>query len=413
MTAAPRRAVATAPDAGAVAIAVFAWEWARHLIGTSWVPDDRTVIAEQLRLLTDAAAEALLGAAKPESTGRDIGSAVVGIGFATPDALGRTLALLGERLGTDLELDPADPQVRARVSALLAGVGVGFARSAHDRTLAQQDAIRSSDLVARQRAERALRARADTPYRRELAAAVERGQVVPYFQPIVTLEGEELVGFEALARWEHPDQGTLTPGKFLPSADDEVFSALGSRLREDACRAAVEWQSAAGRPVFVGVNLSAAELRTPSIVDDVRGVLSRTGLPPELLHVEITEDATLADADLPVLRGLAALGVRLALDDVGTGLSRLAVLPSLPVHGLKLAASLLDPVRLLPFAGARAGTHVLDVVTDLAGRLGLTTTVEGIENAAEASFVRRLGITRAQGWHYGRPVPAAEVTFPR
>ncbi|MFI5953627.1 EAL domain-containing protein [Cryptosporangium sp. NPDC051539] len=399
MTAVPRRSAA--PSADAVNVAVFAWEWARHLIGTSWVPDDRTVIAERLRVLTEVAASALAGGAPADGAGREVGSAVVQIGFATPDALGRTLMLLGERLGADLELDQADPGVRSRLSGLLAGVGVGFARAAHDRTLAQQDAIRSSDLVARRRAERG----ADSPMRRELAAAVERGEVVPYFQPIVSLDDEQLVGFEALARWEHPAKGTLTPGAFLPAADDAVFSALGTRVREAACRAAVGWPAVAGRPLFVGVNLSAAELRAPGIVDEVGEVLSRSGLPPESLHVEIAEDATLADVDLPVLHGLASLGVRLTLDDFGTGMSRLAMLPSLPVHGLKLAAALLDPVRLLPFRGAQAGTDVLDLVTSLAGRLELVTTVEGIESAAEASLARRLGISRAQGWHYGRPVP--------
>jgi len=408
-----------------VDVAVFAWEWARALSGTNWVPLDRTVIAERLRRLADEAADALLGRAAPSAVGRTIGEGVVAVGFAAPDALGRTLYLLSGRLLDDLGVDAADPETQRRLAALVASVGVGYARAAHDRTLAQQDAIRNSDLVARQRAERALRARLseddqprvgrtgrvlDTRYRAELPAALERGEVVPYYQPIVALDDERLLGFEALARWEHPSRGTLPPSAFLPEAADAgLFRRLGSRLRADACRAAVAWQRTAGQPVFVGVNVSPPELRDPRLVEDVRDLLDRSGLEPSLLHLEITEDVALSDADLPVLRGLAATGVQLTLDDFGTGLSRLAMLPTLPVHGLKLAGSLLDPVRHLPFPAAQAGADVLATVTALADRLGLTTTVEGIENAAEAGLARRLGIARAQGWLYGYPLPAAAL----
>ncbi|MFG1925846.1 EAL domain-containing protein [Cryptosporangium sp. NPDC048952] len=570
----------------AVDIAVFAWEWARNLSGTSWVADDRTVIVERLRLLADQAADALLGRAEPAAAGRAIGEGVVAIGFAAPDALGRTLSLLGTRLPAELGIDPADGVLPRRMASLVGAVGVGFARAAHDRTLEQQDAIRTSDLVARQRVERALRAQLaastppasthptrgalgetgvpsetsttnaftaaalggpggvpggaaaaagpatsdgvtggggvptatdvpaaddvsaadgtagpngtvgangsagaggaptngaaatngaatngaatngavygasshgasshgagargvvaaddgaamngaveiaiedaaatgdeirigrtgrvlDTGYRAELPGALKRGEVVPYYQPIVALDDERLLGFEALARWEHPVRGTLPPSAFLPDASDsDFYRALGRRLRAEACEAAVIWQAESGRPLFVGVNVSPAELRDPALVEDIRELLDRTGLAPELLHLEITEDVSLTDADLPVLRGLASTGVQLTLDDFGTGLSRLAMLPVLPIHGLKLAGALLDPVRQLPFPAAQAGTDVLVTVTALAQRLGLTTTVEGIENVAEAGLARRLGIDRAQGWHYGHPLPARNV----
>ncbi|GAA0276075.1 hypothetical protein GCM10009539_74870 [Cryptosporangium japonicum] len=441
MTSAPGRRAGRAEHNRAVDIAVFAWEWARNLSGTSWVADDRTVIVERLRLLVDQAADALHGHADSAAAGRAIGEGVVTIGFAAPDALGRTLYLLGTRLPAELGIDPADGVLPQRLASLVGAVGVGFARAAHDRTLAQQDAIRTSDLVARQRAERALRSQLaatnepaetpgetepdvehpaapvsrtgrvlDTGYRSELPAALERGEVVPYYQPIVALDDERLLGFEALARWEHPVRGTLPPAAFLPDASEsELFRALGQRLRTEACETAVSWQREAARPLFVGVNVSPAELRDPALVDDIRDLLDRTGLPPELLHLEITEDVSLTDADLPVLRGLAATGAHLTLDDFGTGLSRLAMLPVLPIHGLKLAGALLDPVRQLPFPAAQAGTDVLVTVTALAQRLGLTTTVEGIENIAEAGLARRLGIDRAQGWHYGHPLPARHV----
>ncbi|EXG81022.1 EAL domain-containing protein [Cryptosporangium arvum] len=447
VTSAPDQRAGRAEHNRAVDIAVFAWEWARNLSGTSWVADDRTVIVERLRLLVDQAADALHGLTDSAAAGRAIGEGVVTIGFAAPDALGRTLYLLGTRLPAELGVDPADGALPQRLASLVGAVGVGFARAAHDRTLEQQDAIRTSDLVARQRAERALRTQLaaanlpteettttgtratddtpdttgagrtgrtgrvlDTGYRSELPAALNRGEVVPYFQPIVALDDERLLGFEALARWEHPVRGTLPPAAFLPDASEsELFRALGQRLRTEACETAVSWQREAARPLFVGVNLSPAELRDPALVDDIRDLLDRTGLAPELLHLEITEDVSLTDADLPVLRGLAATGAQLTLDDFGTGLSRLAMLPVLPIHGLKLAGALLDPVRQLPFPAAQAGTDVLVTVTALAQRLGLTTTVEGIENIAEAGLARRLGVDRAQGWHYGHPLPARHV----
>lgn len=404
----------------AVDVAVFAWEWARSLSGTSWVPDDRTVLVERFRRLAGEAAEALIGRHEPDAAGRAVGEGVVAIGFAAPDALGRTLYLLATRLPTELGVDPGDDAV----ARLVAAVGVGFARAAHDRTLQQQDAIRTSELVARQHVERALRTQLATApvagrtgrarhtgFRAELPGALERGEVVPYYQPIVDLDDERLLGFEALARWEHPVRGTLPPSSFLPDvAEAGLFRALGRRLRAEACRAAVQWQRSAGEPVFVGVNLSPAELRDPGLVQDVRDLLDRTGLAPGLLHLEITEDVSLSDADLPVLRGLVATGAQLTLDDFGTGLSRLALLPVLPVHGLKLAGALLDPIRQLPFPRAQAGTDVLVTVTVLAQHLNLSTTVEGVETAAEAELARRMGIDRAQGWFYGHPVPGAAVS---
>ena len=428
----------------AVNTAVFAWEWARKLAGTSWVPDDRTVVAERLRLLTERAVSALLAegpASGPDDhpagdreigvVGRQIGAGLVAIGYSAPEALGRTIELVAGRLLADLGVDPADATAQTRLNSLLGAVGVGFSRAARDRTLAEQDAIRGSYLVARQRAEQALRAHVSgqpsattaTPakrgrtgrpqeqgYAEEFPAALRRGEVVTYYQPIVALDDGALVGVEALARWHHPTRGVLPPSCFLPVAAREgLFVALGRRQREDACRAAVQWQRVAGRPVFVGVNLAQAELRDPGLVEDVRSVLDRTGLPPDLLHLEITEDAALSDVDLPVLRALAATGVRLTLDDFGTGVSRLATLPSLPVSGLKLASALLDPLRQLPFDAAQVGTEVLVAVVTLADRLGLTTTLEGIETEAEAGLARRLGVARAQGWLYGRPVPAPDV----
>ena len=431
----------------AVNTAVFAWEWARNLAGTSWVPDDRTVVAERLRLLAERAVAVLrtdehANGARAEgssphgpdvsdlereigSVGREIGAGLVKIGFNSPEALGRTLELIAGRLLIDLGLDASDAATRARLNGLLGAVAVGFSRAARDRTLAEQDSIRGSYLVARQRAEEALRAhvaerapaavtRTGLPrddFQEEFPAALARGDIATYYQPIVTLDDGTLIGAEALARWRHPKKGVLPPASFLPAAAREgLFVALGRRQREDACRAAVEWQQVAGRPVFVGVNLVSAELRDPGLVDDVRSVLDRTGLAPELLHLEIIEDTVLADVDLPVLRSLAATGVQLTLDDFGTGVSRLAKLPSLPISGLKLASELLDPLRHLPFEAAQVGTEVLVAVVGLARRLGLTTTIEGIETEAEAELARRLGVARAQGWLYGRPTPAEGVS---
>lgn len=424
----------------AVNTAVFAWEWARALVGTSWVPDDRTVIADRLRKLTERASAVILADGPSAHVGREIGAGVVAIGFAAPEALGRTLELLAGRLLDDLGVEPTEVEPRRRLPALLGAVGVGFSRAARNRILAAQDAIRSSDLIARQRVEQAFRAQVarqeaagmadvptgsapvvgrtgrpvDTGYHAEFPAALDRGEVVAYYQPIVELGAAEchatVVGFEALARWEHPDRGVLPPASFLPvAAQAGLLPALGRRLREDACAEAARWQSEAGRPVFVGVNLAPAELRDPGLVEDVRAVLDRTGLAPGQLHLEITEDASLSDLDLPVLRGLATAGVQLTLDDFGTGCARLALLSSLPVHGLKLASALLDPVRQLPFEAAQQGAEVLDAVTSLANRLGLVTTVEGVETPAEAGLARRLGIARAQGWHYGRPTPGEGV----
>jgi diguanylate cyclase (GGDEF)-like protein len=238
----------------------------------------------------------------------------------------------------------------------------------------------------------------------QLPGALHRGEFRLAYQPLVELRSTAIVGYEALARWHHPELGTLGADQFVPLAEDTgLIVPLGTRLLAQACDQAAGWR-AAGNPPYVSVNLSARQLQQPGVVGEIVEVLDRTGLPPRRLQLEITESAVVAAGGEPVSRlaELASLGIRLVIDDFGTGYSNFAYLCNLPVHGIKLAGQLL---RDLGRTGANGGRSraVLTGMISLGCLLGLTVTAEGVETAWQAREVRRMGCHVGQGWHFGRP----------
>jgi diguanylate cyclase (GGDEF)-like protein len=235
-----------------------------------------------------------------------------------------------------------------------------------------------------------------------IPAALRRGEFTLHYQPLVRLADGRPVGVEALARWQHPTQGLLGAGAFIGLAEDTgLIVPLGAHLLTQACRQAARWQRLASDPPYVSVNLAPRQLQDPGLVGRVVEVLDRTGLTPDLLHVEITErtviDTTGRTAE--VLSTLAELGVRIALDDFGVGYANLAGLRALPLHGLKLDGTFTE------------GTDAfLAAAVALGHTLGLTVIAEGIETAEQARRMRAAGCDTGQGWHLGRPVPADELT---
>jgi diguanylate cyclase len=235
-----------------------------------------------------------------------------------------------------------------------------------------------------------------------MPAALRRGEFILHYQPLVRLADGRLVGVEALARWRHPTHGLLGAEAFIGLAEDTgLIVPLGTHLLNQACRQAARWQRLASDPPYVSVNLASRHLHDPGLVGCVVEVLDRTGLAPDLLHVEITErtviDTTGRTAE--VLSALAELGVRIALDDFGVGYSNLACLRALPLHGLKLDGTFTE------------GTDdFLAAAVALGHTLGLTVTAEGIETAEQARRMRVAGCDTGQGWHLGRPLPADELT---
>ncbi|WP_240742107.1 putative bifunctional diguanylate cyclase/phosphodiesterase [Micromonospora zingiberis] len=248
--------------------------------------------------------------------------------------------------------------------------------------------------------------------RQALSAAIpgglERGEFYLDYQPLTSLQDGSVLGVEALVRWRHPQLGVLSPDSFIGLAEETgLIVPLGAWVLAEACREAVGWSTATGEPPYVSVNLAVRQLRRPGLVQEVRSLLRRTGLPPNRLQLEITESMMMGGAEEPVrtLRALADLGVRIAIDDFGTGYSNLAYLRDLPVTELKVAGEFVRGLR----APEAADERILASLVSLAHALDLTVTAEGVETVGQAERLRAIGCDAGQGWHFGRPAPADHI----
>lgn len=248
------------------------------------------------------------------------------------------------------------------------------------------------------------RARQRATLSTELHYAVERDQLLAVYQPIVSLKDGTVSGFESLLRWRHPEHGLVSPVDFIPIAEDNgTIISIGRWILNEAVRQAVLLPA----PLRMNVNLSARQLDDPTLVDDVRGALARTGLAPARLVLEITESLLLADPDATIetLQKFRDLGCLLAIDDFGTGYSSLGYLKRLPVDIVKLDKSFLD-ARLATNEGERA---FLDSVLQIGRTLGLETVAEGIEDLATSDTLRSIGCDKGQGYLFSKPIEAARV----
>ena len=237
---------------------------------------------------------------------------------------------------------------------------------------------------------------------RRLRTALADHDLELAFQPIVTLDGDTIVGVEALLRLEGPD-GSISPDEFIPIAEETgLIVPMGAWVLNEACRRAADWQRIAGRRIDMSVNLSARQLTHPDLVGHVQMALAAGGLPADALILEITESVLLGDAERPleVLRVLRRLGIRLALDDFGTGYSSLAYLTRLPLDILKLDRAFI--ARLTPGSQEAAVTAA---ITQMAGAIGLTVIAEGVETAEQAEVLEAMGVELAQGYYFARPMP--------
>jgi diguanylate cyclase (GGDEF)-like protein len=240
----------------------------------------------------------------------------------------------------------------------------------------------------------------------DLRRALDEDEFEVHYQPIVDLDGERTVGVEALVRWNHPERGLLPPAAFLDLAESlGLLPRLGGWVLEEACRQAAQWQLQ--EPGFeLNVNLSASQLGSPALVEEVRAVLERTGLPPALLVLELTESVALVDLveSARVLGALKQLGVRIALDDFGTGFSSLSHLGTLPVDVVKIDKSFVQAMQ------DSSGASVAEAVLQIARTFNLAPVAEGVEDATQASRLRELDCAQAQGYHFARPMPAVDLT---
>jgi diguanylate cyclase (GGDEF)-like protein len=248
--------------------------------------------------------------------------------------------------------------------------------------------------------------------RHDLAAGLEgaaaRGEIAVHFQPIVTLGDQRTVAFEALVRWQHPTRGLLAPDAFLPlAAERGLMPDIGRVVLRTACEATARWQRFAGfESLGIAVNLSPAELLRPELADDVASILAESGLTPASLTLEITESGAMEDpaAALAALHALRKLGVRLALDDFGTGHASLSHLRDFPIDILKIAKTFVDRLERGP-----SDVTFVDAILRLASTLELGVVAEGIERLEQAELLRRLECGLGQGYHFARPLTAADA----
>ncbi|MEU4162313.1 EAL domain-containing protein [Actinoplanes sp. NPDC026670] len=242
----------------------------------------------------------------------------------------------------------------------------------------------------------------------DLRGALDTDQLHLLYQPIVEMPGGELFGVEALIRWTHPARGPIGPGLFIPAAERTgLIVPLGAWILEEACRQAVRWRNEMGdaAPRTVTVNVSARQLREAGFAGEVDTVLRRTGLPPHVLTVEVTETAVFdGGTALDELKAIAALGVKIALDDFGTGHSSLGLLRTCPADILKVDKSFVDDVT----ENGEPAVIVAALLTISEG-MRLRAVAEGVETAAQAAELHRLGYRYAQGYHYARPMPAEAI----
>ncbi|WP_412735795.1 putative bifunctional diguanylate cyclase/phosphodiesterase [Krasilnikovia sp. MM14-A1259] len=242
-----------------------------------------------------------------------------------------------------------------------------------------------------------------------LRGAQDRGELLLHFQPLVRLADERYVGAEALLRWQPPGEAMVPPDAFIPEAEDSgLIVPIGAWVLQEACRVAAPWHRRNG--AVVSVNASPRQLREPDFATQVLDALRGAGLPPQALILEITEGVLVASGPVAeqAVRHLSALrerGVRVAVDDFGTGYSSLAYLRDLPIDHLKIDRSFM-PGSGEPDPTART---LVKAIIDLATALGLGTIAEGVETAEQVALLRALGCERAQGFHFSRPVPAAEA----
>ncbi len=241
----------------------------------------------------------------------------------------------------------------------------------------------------------------------DLRLAIKRGELMLHYQPRVSLVTGEVLGFEALVRWDHPREGLIGPDRFIGVAEDTgLIMPLGDWVLQAACRQARQWQDRGFPRMRMSVNLSARQFRDPGLVERVGRVLAETGLDPAFLELEITESTVMHDSEAAIgtLRALKRLGVTLSVDDFGTGYSSLSYLKLFPIDVLKIDRSFVRDVTTDPDDAV-----IVRAIVTLAHSLGLAVVAEGVEEVAQAAFLRHVKCNELQGYYFSRPLPAEAV----
>jgi diguanylate cyclase (GGDEF)-like protein len=237
----------------------------------------------------------------------------------------------------------------------------------------------------------------------DLRKALPAGEFELYYQPVVNLASNEISGFEALIRWNHPERGVVSPATFIPMAEEIGFIVpIGEWVIRQACATAAQWPG----NLHVAVNISAVQFRSPGLMRVIVGALATSGLHPTRLEIEITETVLLhnKEATLAVLHQLRALGIRIAMDDFGTGYSSLTYLQSFPFDKIKIDRSFVKDIT-----ESTGSLNIVRAVAALANGLGMMATAEGVETREQLDRIASEGCTEMQGFLFSKPLPAQEI----
>lgn len=300
---------------------------------------------------------------------------------------------------------------------LSASIGIALSTPAY---AGAEDVVRDAEL-AMYRAKRAGKARCEvfdpamhaSAVRRlkletDLRRAMELKELIVYYQPIVSLESRQVVGFEALSRWQRPD-GLVLPGEFIPVADETgLILPINHSMMLDACKQVKTWQSEFQfqPPLTMSMNVAPKQFEQPDLAKEIRGIIEQTGVAPDTLHLEIMETVAMGDAERAahVLAELKAIGVRVSIDDFGTGYSSLSRLQRLPVDSLKV-----DRTFISTMDGDSDSQEIVKLIITMAHTLNLRVIAEGTETEKQICILKRLNCEMAQGYFFSRPAPAEAI----
>lgn len=328
----------------------------------------------------------------------------------------RELELVGERIRHAIR---APIRIAGQEIALTASIGIAMAdpsHGAHEELLREAEIAmhrsKSSGTDRIQLFQPSLRNQPDERMALEadLRRAVEQNQVTLLYQPIISLSTEELAGFEALPRWQHPKLGWLNPADFIPVADEgDLIFRLGSLVLNRAVADIMRWQKELPRPeqpLFVSVNISSRQLLHPELIPEIRNLIGRNSLSRGSLKLEISESLVMENPEqaTQILDHLKSTGVELALDGFGTGYSSISFLHRFAFDIVKIDSSFVHQS-----SAADNGSAIVRSIVALASELNRKVVAEGVETQEDAAFLRSLGCEFAQGYYYGEPMPERDV----
>ncbi|MER3431840.1 MAG: GGDEF domain-containing response regulator [Leptolyngbya sp. ERB_1_1] len=243
----------------------------------------------------------------------------------------------------------------------------------------------------------------------DLTKAIERAEFQVYYQPQVDLQTGQIVGMESLVRWHHPSRGLVSPGTFIPVAEElGLIVPLGEWVLKTACLHAKRWQSFYLEPLRVSVNLSMRQFQQRNLPERVEAILEETGLNPKLLILELTESCLMQNVQetIHTLRALKKLGIEISIDDFGTGYSSLNYLNQLPIDALKIDRTFVKQIHI-----SEGAIAISNAIINMAKGLKLHIVAEGIETQNQLKFFRDRGCDAIQGFLYSPPIPADEMQF--